>query len=187
MFITTSNWVKVHFISWLLNYWHQYLDFSDKACFKIPEPNHTQNNAQCSDVERIGYKAHLRAKEPINPCVVLLALPNIPLPNLCRGNLSPGDLNLESSPLPQSQNLESLEICQRSSLGLLLTLLCPWALLPQLLDTSLLPLLLNNTGTRGSWKALEDEWCEDDIGERDCLSGNSCELVCCWAIDKSLC
>ncbi|KAB8294972.1 hypothetical protein EYC80_006925 [Monilinia laxa] len=61
MFITTSNWVKVHFISWLLNYWHQYLDFSDKACFKIPEPNHTQNNAQCSDVERIGLEVFLKS------------------------------------------------------------------------------------------------------------------------------
>jgi hypothetical protein len=76
-------------------------------------------------------------------------------------------LDLETRLLLQSQDLESLEICQGSSLLLLAALLSPRTLLPLCLDTGLLPLRLDNSGSCSPGELLENEGCEDELCKSD--------------------
>lgn len=62
--------------------------------------------------------------------------------------------DLETCLLPQSHDLESLEIGQSPSPLLLDTLLSPGALLPLCLDTSLLPLRLDRASSCASGQLL---------------------------------
>ena len=74
--------------------------------------------------------------------------------------------------LPQSHNLESLEIRQLSSPLLLAALLGPRALLPLRLDAGLLPLCLDRARSCATGKLLEDQRGEDELCGGDCLTGN---------------
>ena len=76
-------------------------------------------------------------------------------------------LDLETRLLLQSHDLESLEICQSSSLLLLATLLSPRTLLPLCLDTSLLPLRLDHSSSCASWELFENKGCEDELCKGD--------------------
>lgn len=76
-------------------------------------------------------------------------------------------LDLETCLLLQSHDLESLEIRQGPSLLLLAALLSPRALLPLCLDTSFLPLRLDNSGSCAPRELLKDKGCEDELCECD--------------------
>lgn len=93
---------------------------------------------------------------------------------------------LESSLLLESQDLESVEVGQSlSSLALLLSL-GPVALLPLVVDRSLLPRGLEGSCS-GSPRQLRDgEVSQQDIGETDSLPGNNQLGVARRAIDQSL-
>lgn len=71
--------------------------------------------------------------------------------------------------LPQAQDLESLKVGQSTSSDSLRTLLGPGTLLPFLLDLSLLPSGIDDTGA-GSALDGEDDWGEDDVLELDVLT-----------------
>lgn len=121
----------------------------------------------------VGYKVPRRSKgiqQPYASCSQSQIHPTL---HLRRGlNLSHRLPDLETCLLSQLHNLESLEIGQSPSPLLLRTLLGPRALLPLRLNTSLLPLLLDNTSSCTTGELLEDQRCEDELCECDRLTGN---------------
>src|ERR1700709_707885 len=75
--------------------------------------------------------------------------------------------NLETCLLPQSEDLESLEIRQCPSPLLLGALLGPGTLLPLCIDTSLLPMRLDYASSCGPRKLLQNQRSEDELCEGD--------------------
>jgi hypothetical protein len=94
--------------------------------------------------------------------------------------------DLETCLLSQSHDLEALEVGESTSSLLLGALLCPCALLPLCLDSSLLPCSLDGSSAGASWERLKDNRCEDELGESDRLTWDSGLGVGGWAIDQSL-
>ena len=132
-----------------------------------------------------GYKASRKAKESSNP---MQSCSQSQIPHLFRSRpqLRQRRLNLETRLLLQSHDLEPLEIRQSSSLLLLAALLGPRTLLPLCLNTSLLPLRLDNTSSCTPRELLENEGCENELCKSDRLTWNGDFGVCCWSIDEGL-
>lgn len=84
---------------------------------------------------------------------------------------------LESSLLLEAEDLESLEIGQGAALVLDGTGLGPAGGLPLGVDLGLLPELLDGTSAGGTGQLLNDERCEENVGEGQRLSGDNELLV----------
>jgi len=82
----------------------------------------------------------------------MLTIPNTSEPLRRSPDLGQRLPDLKTCLLPQSHNLESLEICQGSSPLLLGALLGPGALLPLRLNAGLLPRCLDGAGSCASGK-----------------------------------
>lgn len=84
---------------------------------------------------------------------------------------------LESSLLLEAQDLESLEVGEGSALLLDGTGLGPGGLLPLGVDLGLLPEALDGTGAGTTGELLNDERCEENVGEGKRLSEDNKLLV----------
>lgn len=102
----------------------------------------------------------------------MLTIPNTSEPLRSSLDLGQRLSDLETCLLPQPQDLEPLKICQGSSPLLLGALLGPRALLPLRLNTSLLPLRLDDTSSGAPGKLLKDKGCENELREGDRLTGD---------------
>lgn len=74
--------------------------------------------------------------------------------------------------LPESHNLEALKVGELLPLDGALTVLCPGAVVPCLLNTRLLPGSLEGGVAGGTGKLLDDDGGKGDVGERDGVTGD---------------
>lgn len=91
----------------------------------------------------------------------------------CRGlDLGQRLALLESPLLLQPHELEAVEVGERLAALLLKLLLGPVALLPLSIDPGLLPRTLDGGGAGTAGQLLDNEGCEESVGERDGRAGS---------------
>lgn len=88
--------------------------------------------------------------------------------------------------LLQSHDLESVEVGERSSSLSLVLSLGPFALLPLGVNLRLLPCGLQGSRSDGTGQLLDRQVGQQDVGQRDSLSGNDQLGVCRGSINQSL-
>ena len=74
--------------------------------------------------------------------------------------------------LPESHNLEALKVVELLPLDTALAVLCPGAVVPDFLNTSLLPGGANGSVAGTTGKLLDNDGGEGDVCERDGVAGD---------------
>jgi len=135
--------------------------------------------ASCLIIQRLFAALASFVHSPLNPSSACRNLRRSP-------NLRHALPDLESLLLPQSHNLEPLEVCELSSPGAASATLGPCALSPLLVDVGGFPLLLDGTSTGCERDLVDDNVCEGDVRERCGVAGDEAGLVCGGTVDEDL-